>query len=209
MDSLRQKKPNVSRNTFDYTACNMYNTEVLTSDPVILTRVAAGGSMTKKIVDIQTGEVAVGNRNVIIKSSGIGSCIAVITIDATHGIGGIAHIMLPGKAPENNSEQNKYCINAIDSLLSLMLEAGAIHENIVTCIAGGANVLQRPDDNICEANWLAVKTYLKSKELPIIKESIGGFKRRRVTLDIENNCFFCAQGDDSEKLLFRAGDSSL
>ena len=88
---------------------------------------------------------------IIIRALALGSCIAVVAYDAKNRIGGIAHIMLFGKAPENkNQEENKYAENAISNLLLQMQKAGADKESMEFCLAGGANVLRRNDDTIAK-----------------------------------------------------------
>lgn len=58
----------------------------------------------KIIENVDTGEVKVGDvANVLIANS-IGSGIAIALFDFHWHLEGLAHIMLPGKAPENSGK---------------------------------------------------------------------------------------------------------
>jgi len=48
---------------------------------------------------VATGQLATGSGTGVIRSTPLGSCVAVIAYDKTSKTGGIAHIMLPGKSP--------------------------------------------------------------------------------------------------------------
>ncbi|MEA3444390.1 MAG: hypothetical protein U9R19_06640 [Bacteroidota bacterium] len=63
---------------------------------------------TNQLIFVQTGEVKTGTKGELIKTSAIGSCIAIAAFDLKTHIGGMAHIMLSGYAPENKtSKKNK------------------------------------------------------------------------------------------------------
>jgi len=79
------------------------------------------GSFSQYENIVSTGCVATGLNNGIIKTTPLGSCVAVIAFDKTSKTGGIAHIMLPCKSPkEDNAEENKYAENAIENLLDAL-----------------------------------------------------------------------------------------
>ena len=75
----------------------------------------------KDIIDVNTGQVRLGRGNVVLRSLAIGSCIAAATYDYRAGIGAIAHIMLPGSAPEESPEKTRYAENAIEEIVGLMV----------------------------------------------------------------------------------------
>ncbi len=109
--------------------------------------------MDKRIIYIMTGEVKVGNKDMVLKSGAIGSCLVITSYDKLNRIGAMAHIMLPEKAPENTGlKKTRYAINAIDELLRILAKNGADKNNLESCLAGGANILQRKDDNIGKHN---------------------------------------------------------
>ncbi len=156
-----------------------------------------------EIVDVFTGELITSTSDIIIRALALGSCIAVVAYDAKNRIGGIAHIMLSGEAPDNKKEdENKYAENAISNLLLQMQKAGADKEEMEFCLAGGANVLQRKDDSIGQNNITSVEEILRDKQIRIAARSLGGTERRCVTLDVETGCLNLSIGDSLEKLFW-------
>ena len=162
--------------------------------------------MTNRLIDIQTGEVAVATEGSVLISNGIGSCVAVVILDTKLKTGGIAHIMLPGKSPRTHSYPNtRYANNAISDLLSKMTAVGSQKHDMKAFFAGGGNVLQKTDDTLCDANIKSVRNLLNQHKIPIIAEQTGGTKRRKVTLDLKSFTILCAEGNEGEKVVFKAG----
>ena len=157
----------------------------------------------KEILDVFTGKLEISTSDIIIRALALGSCIAVVAYDVKNRIGGIAHIMLFGKAPENKKqEENKYAENAISNLSLQMQKAGADKEEMEFCLAGGANVLQRKDDSIGQNNISSVEEILRDKQIRIAARSLGGTERRCVTLDVETGYLNLSIGDSLEKLFW-------
>ena len=157
----------------------------------------------KEILDVFTGKLEISTNDIIIRSLALGSCIAVVAYDAKNRIGGIAHIMLFGKAPENKKqEENKYAENAISNLLSQMQKAGADREKMEFCLAGGANVLRRNDDTIAETNCNSVLQIVEEQKLNIKAKSLGGTQRRSISLDISSGKVNLSVGDNHENIFY-------
>lgn len=153
--------------------------------------------------DVLTGEVKIGALGAVLTANALGSCVAVMMLDRPRKIGGIAHVMLPGRASAaRQTFRLRYAEDAVDELLRLLREAGSHLEDLTVCIAGGANVLERSEDVICERNIGSVTRTLLDRGIIISARSVGGTRRRRVKLNIEHGCFFCAIGDGQEHLLW-------
>lgn len=162
--------------------------------------------MDKQIIYAMTGEVEAGDKDTILKSGAIGSCIVITAYDKHNLFGAMAHIMLPGKAPENkNTQKTKYTKDAIDELINLLKLNGAT-ENIEVCLAGGANVLKRKDDNIAQNIIDSVLENLKNMNIEILAKSLGGTTRRSVSLDVETGCVYITVGDGTEEILWNFSD---
>lgn len=158
----------------------------------------------KEVINISTGEVKVGSINNILVSNGIGSCIVVAAINLKKNIGGIAHIMLPGKAPLNESQNNlKYTENAIDKLLQILKIQHDDTSAMSVCLIGGGNVLKKPDDKICESNILSISNLLKELRIKISATALGGCMRRSVHFNIETREVHFTEGDSELTLLNR------
>jgi len=153
---------------------------------------------------VTTGSFTVGSKKGILNSGPLGSCIACIAYDSTAKIGGLAHIMLPGKFPENGKKENenRYTENIITNLLAELEKLGSTKATLKICLVGGANVLKRKDNNIANEVVESVLKTIKKKELTLKKTSLGGYERRVVTIDINTGIVSASIGDSRRKLFF-------
>ncbi len=158
----------------------------------------------KKILDVNTGEVKVTSRQVLLRSTAIGSCIVIAAYDAKSKTGALAHVMLPGKAPGEQPEKTKYAEDAIDRMIAKMTRSGSNSGDIEACLVGAGNVLKREDETICEENIQSVTRLLGKKRIPIRAVALGGTQRKAVLLDVETGAVFYTEGDQKETLLFRS-----
>jgi len=129
----------------------------------------------------------------ILITLGLGSCVGVVLYDKTKKIGGLAHIMLPDSSLSNQKDFNpgKFADTAVDALIEEMIRFGAIRNNIVSKIAGGAQMFKLKNENnimqIGKRNVEAVRAKLKLLNIHIIAEDVEGNYGR--TLE-----FFCETG---------------
>ena len=171
---------------------------------IIKLNLIRGNKTMKQIVYAMTGDVKAGNKDTILRSGAIGSCIVIVAYDKLNQTAAMAHIMLPGKAPENREvRKTKYANDAIDELASLLKLNRANENDIEVCIAGGANVLKRNDDDIGLDIIQSVVVLLKKRKIKIVAKSLGGTKRRSVSLDVETGCLHFTVGDGAETLLWK------
>jgi len=157
----------------------------------------------KDIIDVNTGQVISGRGNVILRSLAIGSCIAVAAYDFTAGIGAMAHIMLPGRAPENSNEKTRYAEDAIEEMIGLMVFGRSQKSHIEVCLVGAGNVLKRKDDTICVDNIRSTIRILQERDITIRATALGGTKRKSVFLDIETGYVTYSKGDGQKELLWK------
>jgi len=158
----------------------------------------------EKVIDVNTGEVKVGKVDVVLRSIAIGSCIVIAAYDGRNKTGGMAHIMLPGEAPEKESEKTKYAYNAVEMLINLMIQKGSKIEDIEVCLVGGGNVLKKKRDSICKDNIDSTTALLAEKQIPVRKTVLGGTTRKGIFLDVENGIFTYTEGNGPEKLLWKS-----
>lgn len=158
----------------------------------------------KKIVDVHTGGVEVSSDGVILRSIAIGSCIAIAAYDVRKKIGAMAHVMLPGRAPEKETQPTRYAANAIDKIIDLMTRAGAGSCDIQACLVGAGNVLEKEDDTVCKANVKSVMQLLEEKNITVRATVLGGTERKGVFMDIEDGRVFYTKGENKKKLLWQS-----
>ncbi len=158
----------------------------------------------QQIIDINTGEVKVAGSPTMLRSVAIGSCVVIAALNFERKIGAMAHIMLPGSAPENVAEKTRYAADAVDELLNIMTDGQPQRGDIHACLVGAGNVLKREDDTICKANIESTMRILKEKNIPIRASVLGGTKSKSVFMDVENGCISYIEGDEKEKILWQA-----
>lgn len=162
--------------------------------------------VTKTVKYVNTGEVNSGDENTILYSGAIGSCVVICMYNSENKTGAMAHIMLPGSAPEGKEFNNmKYAASAIEKLLILIKKDKCGTNQIETCIIGGANVLKRKNDTIGKNNIGSVEKLLAEHGIKICEKSVGGFERRTVEFDVGKRLICYTEGDSKKQVLWKTG----
>ncbi len=157
-------------------------------------------SSNAEIINVDTGEVEVTSRPAILCALALGSCVAVIAYNRQKKIGGLAHIMLPGRSTKWKSDDKmKYSEDAIDALLDAVKKRGSQIEDLELDIIGGANVLGEGDlpDKVVES----ILNYLKKLGIKPKSAIVGGTEQRSASLDIVSGRIFYTEGDSAAKEL--------
>jgi len=157
----------------------------------------------KSILDVDTGEVKTGLKDTVLKSNAIGSCVVIVAYDATKQAGALAHVMVPGAAPERlKSHHTRFAKDAIEEIINRMTQLGAKKERMKISLIGGANVLKRENDTIGLENLSYIEKLLTENGLEISGKAVGGTLRRTVKFDIEKGVVYYTEGDSHEMLLW-------
>ena len=138
---------------------------------------------------VAIGELEVAKPPCILKTQGIGSCIAVVLYDGVNRIGGLAHVLLPSiEEGSGRSQPARFADIAVEMLIDEMKEHGAQLQNVTAKIFGGANVFPQiiasdsPMD-VGKRNISAVKEELRRHDVRIVASEVGDRIGRSVTLD--------------------------
>jgi len=150
-------------------------------------------------IEVSTGEVRAVSSGVL-RASALGSCVAVAMLDAEAGVGGLAHVMLPGASP--GDQRTKYAADGIRELIDAMTAQGAQPEKLVACMVGGGNILARDDDTICEANIRSATQILTEMGIRIVAREVGGRLRRSCALDVSGARVTYTVGDSERRTLW-------
>ncbi|MBN1818658.1 MAG: chemotaxis protein CheD [Sedimentisphaerales bacterium] len=158
------------------------------------------------IIHVSTGQAKIAGPDALLQSTPLGSCVAVVLLDPVRSIGAMAHIMLPGRAPENleKSDRFRYAADAVDWMVEALQQRGVRPASCGAALIGGGNVLQRPDDTICNANIQSVRQWGDRHRLRIVACCLGGQQRRRAILDTGQRSILCSRGDGSPAVLWRS-----
>lgn len=155
-----------------------------------------------KIIDVDTGDVKIGTPNSRLQSVAIGSCIAIAAYNRRKKTCALAHIMLPGKAPENASRKTRYAENAIDELIKFINGSASDASDIEACLVGAGNVLEKEDCTICNANIRSVTEILKEKSIPVRASALGGTLRRSIVMNTDTPSVCFSEGGGLKKTLW-------
>jgi len=146
------------------------------------------------IIRVGMAEYKAAKSPAILITLGLGSCVGVVLYDKVKKVGGLAHIMLPDSNLSSQKIYNpgKFADTAIDALIQDMLKFGINRNNIVSKIAGGAQMFKIKSENnvmqIGKRNVEAVKAKLDKLNIKILAEDVEGTYGR--TLE-----FFCETGE--------------
>ncbi len=159
----------------------------------------------EKIVNVSTGEVKVGRKGEILKSTAIGSCVVIAAYDSEKNLGVMAHVMLPGRAPKSAyGESTRYAADAIEQMIKIITAQGANLCNLEVCLVGAGNILKKQDDTVCKDNIDSVAQLLKEKNIPVKAAVLGGTERKSISMDIESGSVYYTEGDREEKMLWKS-----
>lgn len=144
--------------------------------------------MRGEAVQVRMGEVRVSNHGVL-ACYALGSCVATVFYDETACVGGVAHVVLPGVAPQGSPFPGRYAQQAIDWLAAGLAARGADLQRSRAYLVGGARLLQfgSPNNgmNIGAQNIEAVRSVLKSYGVTRTTEDVGGTQGRTMRLEVE------------------------
>ena len=155
-----------------------------------MSNVPTSPAVSQRDTVVGVGELAISNnRNVVISTYALGSCVALAAYDADTKAGGIIHIMLPDSSlsPDKAERQPAmFADTGIPLMLDRLSELNAERENLRAFVAGGASVIAGSDMfKVGERNIEAVKKAVTSLAIPVIKADIGGLNNRSLQLALE------------------------
>ena len=113
----------------------------------------------------------------------LGSCVAVCLHDHVARIGGMNHILLPGKADLKHFDNAaRYAINAMELLINRIMKLGGQRPNLVAKVFGGSNVFPAvfAENGMGAGNSEFVLEFLQMETISIISQDLGGYDTRKI-----------------------------
>jgi chemotaxis protein CheD len=104
----------------------------------------------------------------------LGSCVAVCLRDPAAAIGGMNHILLPGRC-DGDGLPSRCGVHAMELLINAIMKEGGDRRRLVAKVFGGANVvasLQSP--TVGELNAIFIRDFLATERIPLVAERLGG-----------------------------------
>lgn len=153
-----------------------------------------------KVIELNVGELAVGVKDVTIKTGGIGSCMVVCVYDEKSRAGGMIHAMLPSRrhqgakqgsiaSSEVSTSVAKYVDEGIERLISEVEFAGGKKERMIAKLVGGSRMFKFMSDeknSIGAKNLEMAQAKLGELGIPISGEDTGGTIGRVAEFNLEN-----------------------
>ena len=131
---------------------------------------------------IHIGEIYASSKPAVVETI-LGSCVSVCMYDSRRKVGGMNHILLPGKADLGNFDgAARYGINAMEMLINNLMKHGAQRKNLKAKVFGGAHIIQslQMDNSPGLKNVSFVEKFMKIEGIPIVSRDTGGINARRV-----------------------------
>ena len=151
------------------------------------------------------GEIMVAESPNLLRSVGIGSCIAVTLYDRDTTIGGLAHIVLPCiEEAHNKSHPARFSDVAIGMMIDEIKGRGARIQNVRAKIFGGANMFPEiistdSTMDIGKRNISAVRQELEKHNIEIIAEEVGDNIGRTVLFNTGDGSVVVRTAHNGEK----------
>lgn len=140
----------------------------------------------------------------VLATYALGSCIGLAVHDATAGVGGLLHFMLPDSAIDlNRSRDNPWMFadTGIPMMLDQVFARGASKRRLTVRAAGGASMMDRENIfDIGRRNYLAMRKILWKAGVMVHGEAVGGVRSRTVRLEIGTGKFLIQEAGEVREL---------
>jgi chemotaxis receptor (MCP) glutamine deamidase CheD len=122
---------------------------------------------------IYIGEVVASATPLLLQTL-LGSCVAVCLRDPIAGIGGMNHILLPGRC-DGDERPSRCGVHAMELLINAIMKEGGDRRRLEAKVFGAGNVvttLQSP--TIGEMNAIFIRNFLATEKIPLVAQRLGG-----------------------------------
>ncbi len=152
----------------------------------LLTRPSRIGIARSSITVDISGMRLTNNREDILVTYSLGSCVGVTLFDPMAGIGAMIHCMLPlSKIDPEKAKLKPYMFvdTGVAAMLGEMYAMGAKRGNLIAKVAGAGSPLGREETfRIGQRNYTILRKFLWKNNILIDKEDVGGAKARTLYL---------------------------
>ncbi len=145
------------------------------------------------------------NKDEVLITYSLGSCIGVVIYDSQVKVGGMLHYMLPeSQIDKEKAEKNPYMFadTGIPSLFKSAYGLGALKSRMKVVVVGGAQILdQKGFFNIGKRNHMALRKLFFKNGVIIDHEDVGGNVNRTIRIEIgTGDIYMKTSGKVEEKL---------
>ena len=134
--------------------------------------------MSETSIYVHQGTVEVSDRENVVLTTLLGSCVAACLWDPEEKVGGMNHLLLP---PENSAgfEFQSQNVNLMELLINGLLRRGAQRDRLKVKLFGGSSMIDGLS-NVGKKNSDFAREFFESESIEVISESLGGTHSRRV-----------------------------
>ena len=138
---------------------------------------------------IVVGDMKTGEKEDLLVTHALGSCLGITAHDAVAGVGGMLHVMLPQStmSPEK-AKVNPYMFvdTGVPAFFRALYDVGAEKKRLRVAVAGGANVQKIGEDRfaIGKRNTTFLKKLFWKNGILADAEEVGGCDARTMNLEI-------------------------
>jgi len=127
----------------------------------------------------------------VLVTLGLGSCVAIMLYDAQTKAGAMAHILLPSTSLAHDATNPaKFPATAVPLLIDRLKKLGADPRRLVAKLAGGASMFSQLTSpgtiQMGERNVVAARSALRTAEISIVREAVGGDRGRTVRFHVKD-----------------------
>lgn len=148
--------------------------------------------MGKREVNIHIGEFFASNEPAVIHTI-LGSCVAVCLYDPVAKVGGMNHILLPGRAHLKAFDMPaRFGINAMELLINALMSEGADRRRIVAKVFGGARIIPGISREFRVGAKIIsfILRFLKNERIRVVTRDLGGEQTRKIYFHTDTGTVF-------------------
>ena len=142
-----------------------------------------GEAASPPAVQLHIGEYRVSRSPEVLYTL-LGSCVAVCLFDAAAGIGGMNHILLPGRAEDEGRVDDvaRFGQDAVELLVRALVDVGAARRRLAAKLFGGGHVIRQMDEVTSPGfrNVRFINELMERERIPVIASDLGGYEARKV-----------------------------
>jgi len=136
-------------------------------------------TLVNQRITVMRGEYHVVDREDVVLTTILGSCVAACIRDPFARTGGMNHFLLPGNNGRSSLDAQSYGVHLMELLVNGLLQRGAHRHRLEAKLFGGARTIEGLSD-IGAMNGEFAETFLRNEGISIVGGDLGGDRGRRV-----------------------------
>ncbi len=140
----------------------------------------------------------------VIKTYGLGSCVAIVLYDQVQKIAGMLHVAYPDSSANSRRAEGRpgyFVDTGVPLFIEEMKKLNVRRRSTWVKLVGGASIMDENERfNIGKRNVLAVRKAMWKAGLGVLKEDTGGIISRTVSITVGTGSIAVSNGGDRWEL---------